>query len=118
MVFVPILAINRSKALWGEDAGEFMPERWEAVPEAVSGIPGVWGNMLTFLGGPHACIGYRFTLAEMKAILYSLIRAFEFELAVPADKISKKTSGIVQRPVVAGEKGHSMPMIITPYHRS
>ncbi|KAG5639166.1 hypothetical protein H0H81_006070 [Sphagnurus paluster] len=40
------------------------PERWENVPELAAGIPGVWGNMLTFLGGPRACIGYRFSIVE------------------------------------------------------
>jgi len=63
-IFIPILAINRSKELWGPDAHEFKPERWENIPEAVSHIPGVWGHMLSFLGGPRACIGYRFSLVE------------------------------------------------------
>jgi cytochrome P450 len=40
------------------------PERWESPPEATNAIPGVWGNMMTFLGGPRACIGYRFSLVE------------------------------------------------------
>ena len=40
------------------------PERWEHPPEAISAIPGVWSHLLTFLGGPHACIGYRFSLVE------------------------------------------------------
>ena len=43
---------------------DFRPERWESVPEASSAVPGVWGNMLTFLGGPRACIGFRFSLIE------------------------------------------------------
>lgn len=58
--------MHRDKALWGEDAREFKPERWlgSKMPEAVASIPGIWSNMLTFLGGPRACIGYRFTLVE------------------------------------------------------
>lgn len=82
MVFIPILAMNRKKELWGEDAHEFKyvvfvfkrgapvdllscrPERWLHPPEAISTIPGVWGNQLSFLGGPRSCIGYRFSLVE------------------------------------------------------
>jgi cytochrome P450 len=36
----------------------------KATLDAQSNIPGVWGNLLTFLGGPRACIGYRFSLIE------------------------------------------------------
>jgi cytochrome P450 len=50
--------------MWGDDAAEFKPERWESIPEKASNIPGVWSNLLTFLGGPRACIGYRFSLVE------------------------------------------------------
>ena len=65
-ILIPILAINRSQKIWGADARVFRPERWleSSLSEAVSTIPGVWGNMLTFLGGPRACIGYRFSLIE------------------------------------------------------
>ncbi|KAI0920485.1 hypothetical protein AcW1_002208 [Taiwanofungus camphoratus] len=118
MIFIPILVMNRSKALWGDDAHEFRPERWEALPEAVQSIPGVWGNMLSFLGGPRACIGYRFSLVEMKALIFTLVRAFEFELAVPPAEIMKK-SIVVQRPLVRSEmnKGHQMPMMIKACQR-
>ncbi|KAF9464574.1 cytochrome P450 [Collybia nuda] len=118
MLLVPILALNRDKSIWGENSMEFLPERWETVPEAAGTIPGIWGNMLTFLGGPRACIGYRFSLVEMKALLFTLVRAFEFELAVPAKDIIKKQS-IVQRPVLLTdvEGGNQLPLLIKPYQR-
>jgi len=64
-IFIPILAINRAKDIWGEDAAVFRPKRWESVPEGANSIPGVWGNQLTFLGGPRACIAYRFSIVEL-----------------------------------------------------
>ena len=54
----------------------------------------------------------------MKALVYTLVRAFEFELAVPAEDIQKKTS-IVQRPVLrkAPEEGSQMPLLVKRYKR-
>jgi hypothetical protein len=49
---------------------DWRPERWDNLPEAVSNIPGVWGHLLTFLGGPRACIGYRFSLVEYVLVRY------------------------------------------------
>jgi hypothetical protein len=40
------------------------PERWDAIPEGVKAIPGVFGNLMTFITGAHACIGYRFAVTE------------------------------------------------------
>ena len=40
------------------------PERWENVPPASEEIPGIWGHLMTFIGGTRACIGYHFTIVE------------------------------------------------------
>ncbi|KAJ3000804.1 hypothetical protein NUW54_g6733 [Trametes sanguinea] len=66
LVMLPILALHRSKEIWGDDALEFRPERWEQPPGVSADIPGIWGHLLSFLGGPRACIGYRFSLTEWR----------------------------------------------------
>lgn len=111
-ILINISVLNRSKKLWGEDAREFRPERWLNGP-IDTGLPGVWGNMMTFLGGARSCIGYRFSLVEMKALLFALVREFEFELAVPTKEVGSE-AGVVQRPFLKSEKhkGSQLPLLV------
>lgn len=55
----------------------------------------------------------------MKALIFTLVRAFEFELAVPATDIIKKAL-IVQRPVLISDPdgGNQMPLLIKPFRRT
>ncbi|KAJ7740499.1 cytochrome P450 [Mycena olivaceomarginata] len=119
LLLIPIIALNRDVEIWGQDAMEFVPERWDAPPPGSSAIPGVWGHMLTFLGGPRSCIGYRFSLVEMKALIFTLVRAFEFELAVPIEEMGKKGTAIVQRPIVTTDRaaGNQLPLLVRPVGR-
>lgn len=114
---VPILTMNILESIWGPDAQEFNPDRWldQGPPKASQSIPSIWGNQLTFLAGPRACIGFKFSLIEMKAILFTLVRSFEFELAVSPEEITRRTP-TVTRPEVKSEpqKGGQLPMIIRP----
>jgi hypothetical protein len=54
-------------------------------------------------------------ILRMKAILFSFVRSFDFELAIPASQITRKTM-IVARPFVASEleRGPQLPLIIRP----
>ncbi|EJU05909.1 cytochrome P450 [Dacryopinax primogenitus] len=116
-IFIPIRVVNRSTSLWGPDAGEFRPERWlREVPDAANHIPGVWAHVLSFLGGPRACIGYRFSIIEIKVFLYVLIRQFTFQLADPGMEFEAK-SNIVTRPVVKGgpRDAPTLPLRIRRY---
>ena len=47
---------------------------------------------MSFLGGSKNCIGYRFALAEMKAILFVLLRSFQFEELQSKPVIERKTA--------------------------
>lgn len=63
LIFVPIYAMNHSKAIFGEDADEFRPERWleseNGTGKKIEGGVGVWSHLLTFIAGPRSCIGYK-----------------------------------------------------------
>ncbi|OSD05893.1 cytochrome P450 [Trametes coccinea BRFM310] len=118
-VIFSVLAVHHSKAIWGEDALEFKPERWENPPETISEIPSVWGHLLTFSSGPHGCIGYRLSLAELRALMFVLLRAFEFEIAVDPDDVTG-VGMFTQRPGLRSEiaKGAQLPLIVRPYVRA
>ncbi|KAJ7600655.1 cytochrome P450 [Mycena floridula] len=121
IISIPIQAINKSPAIWGEDARIFRPERHlvEIEPSAQGRLPALYANTLTFLNGNgnnidgnRACIGWRFSLLEIKIFLYVLIRDLEFTID-PAIVIEKKLN-VVTRPIVKSEpeKGNQMPLRI------
>ena len=66
---------------------------------------------MSFTLGPHACIGWRFALLEMKIFLATLIPQLEF---TPVTEIGKLNT-IVTRPFVKGkfERGPALPLRIS-----
>ncbi|KAG8952966.1 hypothetical protein FRC04_003418 [Tulasnella sp. 424] len=111
-IFISMAAFNWSTKYWGPDAHEFKPERWANPPEESSVIPHVYANLISFLAGPRACIGWKFALAELKAILFVLLRAFDFEID-PQMNVKTK-SVIATRPMVVGQEtlGTRLPLIV------
>ncbi|EKD01036.1 Cytochrome P450 [Trichosporon asahii var. asahii CBS 8904] len=113
-VMVPIHVVNWAKDNWGADSKTFNPDRWlkEQSPWKYQN-PGVFANLMTFNHGPHNCIGYRFSIAEIKVTLFTLIRALSFELLPSRPKFEMKT-GIVMRPMVVGQEkeGPQMPLLV------
>ncbi|KAK7207741.1 cytochrome P450 [Myxozyma melibiosi] len=85
---------NKLKSIWGEDAREFKPDRWND-PEILAG-----GNsmaFLTFIAGPRACIGRRFSELEFKCLLIALIGHYEFAFVEGEPEI-KFTTRFTYRP--------------------
>ncbi|RXW12831.1 hypothetical protein EST38_g13025 [Candolleomyces aberdarensis] len=96
-LFISLLHCNTDPDLWGPDAAEWKPERWlSPLPDTVMGakIPGVYSNLMTFLAGSRACIGFKFSQLEMKVVLCLLLETFKF--APSGKKIIWQWSGIVQ----------------------
>ncbi|KAH8119691.1 cytochrome P450 [Phellopilus nigrolimitatus] len=101
-IVVSIIGANRSKRIWGEDAGEWKPERWlKPLPESVSKahLPGVYSPMMTFSGGGRACIGFKFAEMEMKMVLSVLLETFIFS---PSSKDIFWAMSFLQSPVIKG----------------
>jgi cytochrome P450 len=90
-------AVNHSKELWGEDAGQFKPERWIGQGKANTGGSKSNYAFLTFLHGPRSCIGQGFAKAEFACLLAGIVGKFKFELVDPDEELEIK-SGITARP--------------------
>lgn len=73
--------LHRRTDIWGPDAGEFNPDRWE-------NRKGGW-EYLPFNGGPRICIGQQFALTEAGYVLARLLQRFDgLEELNPSDKVS------------------------------
>lgn len=76
-VFVPkgrvvaysVYSMHRRTDIYGPDAEEFKPERWENLR------PG-WGY-LPFNGGPRICVGQQFALTEAGYTIVRLMQTFD-----------------------------------------
>jgi cytochrome P450 len=57
LCYVAIGASNHDKRIWGEDALDFRPERWEngKAESVMTKLCGVYGNTMTFGGGGRSC---------------------------------------------------------------
>ncbi|KAG6837201.1 hypothetical protein H0H93_013069, partial [Arthromyces matolae] len=113
-IHIPIEGLNLCTEIWGKDALEFNPDRWFSLPSTASSsnVPGL-GNVMTFGMGPHSCLGYKFTINEMKAFLATILPQFSFN---PATDISKFNS-ILTRPYVTGKwgLGTQLPLVVQRY---
>jgi len=61
--------LHRLKSVWGEDADEFKPERWQTFK------PETW-QYLPFGGGPRSCLGRTKALVEASYVIVRLMREF------------------------------------------
>ncbi len=72
----------RRKNIYGPDADDFRPERWEEEHSEFG-----WAYF-PFNGGPRACLGQDFALMEVSYTIVRLLQAFPI-IALPANDINE-----------------------------
>ncbi|RAL13529.1 cytochrome P450 [Aspergillus homomorphus CBS 101889] len=93
VVSVPSYTIHHSKEIWGPDADEFVPERWDparlTARQKAAFIP--------FSTGPRACVGRNVAEMELLAICGTVFRLFEFEMQQDGPMESRE--GFLRKPL-------------------
>ncbi|KAH9208984.1 cytochrome P450 [Leptodontidium sp. 2 PMI_412] len=64
-----VYSMHRRKDLFGEDAEEYRPERWETIRAGWEYLP--------FNGGPRICVGQQFALTEAGYTIVRLVQEFK-----------------------------------------
>ncbi|KAG9090937.1 cytochrome P450-dit2, partial [Ceratobasidium sp. UAMH 11750] len=113
LVMLSLRAANRDPTIWGNDSLKWNPYRWLGpLPANVvdARIPGVYSNIMSFLGGHYSCIAYKFALLEAKVIVTSLVRRFYIS---PGDRAVVWKFGGTSKPfVVDPVSGRSSPGLV------
>lgn len=80
LCYIPY-AQGRCTELWGADATSFRPDRWMEMPRRPSSF-----EFVAFNAGKRECLGKRLAEVEMTATIATLVRDFDFSLAIaPAE---------------------------------
>ncbi|CCM04276.1 uncharacterized protein FIBRA_06447 [Fibroporia radiculosa] len=75
-VSVPVYNLHRSTKIWGEDAGEFVPERWINVEaEAKAEMTRAFAP---FSIGPRACIGRNLATMQLHIMVATIFHRYSF----------------------------------------
>jgi cytochrome P450 len=97
IIFMALAAYQRQEPLWGSDAHEFKPSRWLEGDPCTGPALGPYAKLLSFLGGPRVCPGWRFALLEMQVILTELVA--KFSVSLPENNVIRARLSTVQFPV-------------------
>lgn len=85
-VFVPkgtavnysVYVMHRDKGIYGPDADEFKPERWDADNNKDRNSAMYTWGYLPFNGGPRICLGQQFALTELYLTIVKLALQYRF----------------------------------------
>ncbi|TKR59290.1 hypothetical protein L596_028983 [Steinernema carpocapsae] len=82
-----VLSVHLNKQVWGENANEFDPERFNPLNEEAATRNPI--AFQAFGSGPRTCIGMRFALLEEKIAVVQLLRNFFIEQSAETKLIRK-----------------------------
>jgi cytochrome P450 len=105
--FLSVFSMHRNPKFWGDDAGEFKPERFE--PERIKNvhpyayipfsgkkinifIKFYFLNNFNPLGGARYCIGSKYAMLFMKTCLSNFLRHYEVDTSLKFEELQFRVS--------------------------
>ncbi|KAG5666300.1 hypothetical protein PVAND_017851 [Polypedilum vanderplanki] len=85
-IAIPIYFLHRNENIWGKDANEFKPERFEA--NKIDKIHSY--SFVPFSGGKRMCIGYKYAMTFMKIFIVNFFKEFEIETSLKYEEMDVK----------------------------
>ncbi|CZR54201.1 cytochrome P450 67 [Phialocephala subalpina] len=87
---VPSYTIHHSKEIWGSNADEFVPDRWDNLTEKQK------NGFIPFSYGPRSCVGRNVAEMELALIVATTFRRYQFDLY--QDKLETR-EGFLRKPL-------------------
>ncbi|KAE8447509.1 hypothetical protein EG329_010639 [Mollisiaceae sp. DMI_Dod_QoI] len=87
---VPSYTIHHSKEIWGPNAEEFVPDRWDNLTEKQK------NGFIPFSYGPRSCVGRNVAEMELALIIATTFRRYDFDLY--QDKLETR-EGFLRKPL-------------------
>ena len=94
-IIIPAWGVNADCEFWGDDAADFVPERWLDLSRTGGSSSNF--SFLTFLHGPRSCIGEKFARGELACLVAAWVRAFDTKLA-DEDYVPEIRGGLTVKP--------------------
>ncbi|CAH8360937.1 unnamed protein product [Eruca vesicaria subsp. sativa] len=77
-IIILLYALGRMKAVWGEDASEFKPERWISNTGSLRHEPSF--KFLAFNAGPRSCLGKQLAMNLMKTVIVEILQNYDIHV--------------------------------------
>ncbi|XP_010554002.1 PREDICTED: alkane hydroxylase MAH1-like [Tarenaya hassleriana] len=77
-IIFAVYALGRARAVWGDDASEFKPERWISDNGGLKHVPSF--KFYSFGTGPRTCLGRDVAFVQMKLVAMELLQNYDFKV--------------------------------------
>ncbi|KAI0713469.1 PAH-inducible cytochrome P450 monooxygenase PC-PAH 4 [Earliella scabrosa] len=111
VVFTSFAAYHRLTEVWGADANTWNPDRFFRPEIGKESNVGVFANLddTVAAAGHRACVGWKFSVIEMQALVAELVGTFHFALPTQGLNI-QRSMGLTMMPIIPGREGEGAMM--------